>query len=171
MSPSNSSIGRSLRALRQEKGMSQANLAAAAGVSRSTIIQMEKGMDTQTSSLEMAGQVLGASLVLASESSDLARRRLARVQQQQKLAAAREKHLNIAVRLALGGRQAAALKSNALAMVSLWREKELCSPAYIKRWQSILDGAPRQIARNILDMDAQWGPALRQNTPFVALPE
>jgi hypothetical protein len=29
-----------------------------------------------------------------------------------------------------------------------------------------LDAEPQQIAKNLLALDEEWGPALRQNTPF-----
>ena len=128
-------IGLALRSLRVAKAMSQQALAGAAGISRTTLIQIEKGNDAQLSSVEMAAHV-------------------------------REKHLKIAVKLALGGALAISLKENALRMVDLWQEKALCSPIYIDRWRQILNAEPPQIAQGILAMDEEWGPALRQNTPF-----
>ena len=102
------------------------------------------------------------------ESADLARRRQARTEQQAKLAASREKHLRIAVQFALGGEQPARLKSEALRVVKLWEEKQLCSPVYIERWQNTLAAEPAHIAQSLLDMDDDaWAPALRQNSPFI----
>jgi transcriptional regulator with XRE-family HTH domain len=159
-------IGLALRSLRVAKAMSQQALAGAAGISRTTLIQIEKGNDAQLSSVEMAAHVLGAELGIVSESPAMARRRQARTQHQAQLAASREKHLKIAVKLALGGALAISLKENALRMVDLWQEKALCSPIYIDRWRQILNAEPPQIAQGILAMDEEWGPALRQNTPF-----
>ena len=159
-------ISRALRASRLVKGLSQQALAAAAGISRTTLVQIEKGKDAQVSSIEAVGQVLGVAFGILAEAPDLARRRQARLENQAKLAASREKHLKIAAQLALGGDTADALKQNALHMVQLWREKKLCSPVYIDRWHAILDTEPRCIAQNLLAMDDEWGPALRQNTPF-----
>jgi hypothetical protein len=52
-------------------------------------------------------------------------------------------------------------------MVARWKERNLCSPTYIDRWQTILDAPPEQVATNILNIDPQWAAALYQNTPFV----
>ena len=166
MNGSLENIGKALRSLRLSKGMSQQALAAAAGISRTTLIQMEKGKDAQVSSFELAGQVLGVEFGLLSESPDMSRRRQARTDHQFKLAASREKHLKLAVKFALGGAEAIALKEDALRMVQLWKEGDLCSPAYIERWLEILSAEPKQVAKKLLAMDDAWGPALRQNTPF-----
>ena len=166
MNDSLETIGKALRSLRLSKGMSQQALAAAAGISRTTLIQMEKGKDAQVSSFELAGRVLGVEFGLMPESPHMARRRQARADQQSRLAASREKHLKLAVKFALGGAEALALKENALRMVQLWKEKDLCSPVYIERWLEILNAEPKQVARKLLAMDDEWGPALRQNTPF-----
>lgn len=162
-------LGKSLRALRLSKPMSQEALAQVAGISRTTLIQIEKGKDAQLSSVEQAAHVLGAQLGMLAESPAMARKRQARMDLQVKLAASREKHLKIAVQFALGGAEADVLKADALRMVALWKEKQLCSPVYIERWQKILDAEPQQLARNIMAMDDEWGPALRQNTPFAVI--
>ncbi len=162
------SIGEALRAARISKPMSQQALAVAVGISRTTLVQIEKGNDAQMSSVEKTAQALGVEFGILVESAAMARRRTARSQHQAKLAASREKHLKIAVKFALGGAEAAALKTGALKIVKLWREKQLCSPVYIDRWQQILDAKPQQVAQSLLAMDDdEWGPALRQNTPFV----
>jgi transcriptional regulator with XRE-family HTH domain len=166
MNSSLPNIGKTLRTLRIAKGMSQQALAGAAGISRTTLIQMEKGKDAQVSSFEAAGQVLGVEFGILSESPELTKRRRARADHQLKLAASREKHLKLAVKFASGGGEALALKASALRMVELWKEKDLCSPVYIDRWQKILDAEPLQVAQNLMMMDDEWGPALRQNTPF-----
>lgn len=147
--------------------MTQQALADAAGISRTTLIQIEKGKDAQVSSIIMAGQVLGVTFGVLQESPEITRRRQARAENQAKLAASREKHLKVAVRFALGGAEALALKKDALRMVKLWEDRQLCSPVYIERWQKILNARPLQIAQNLVAMDAdEWGQAMRQNTPF-----
>lgn len=167
MMPSLQNIAKDLRALRIAKGMTQQALADAAGISRTTLIQIEKGKDAQVSSIAMAGQVLGVTFGVLQESPEIARRRQARAENQAKLAASREKHLKVAVRFALGGAEALALKKDALRMVKLWEDRQLCSPVYIERWQKILNARPLQIAQNLAAMDAdEWGEAMRQNTPF-----
>lgn len=164
------SIGQALRTARITKLMSQQALAESVGISRTTLVQIEKGNDVQMSSVEKTAQALGLEFGILAESADMARRRQARAEQQGKLAASREKHLRIAVQFALGGEQAARLKSEALRMVELWKAKQLCSPVYIERWQNILAAEPTQIAQSVLALDDDaWGPALRQNTPFVVV--
>lgn len=167
MTPSIQNIAKDLRALRISKGMTQQALADAAGISRTTLIQIEKGKDAQVSSITMAGQVLGVTFGVLQESPEIARRRQARAENQAKLAASREKHLRLAVKFAMGGAEALALKKDALRMVKLWQDRQLCSPVYIERWQKILNARPLQVAQNLVAMDAdEWGQALRQNTPF-----
>ena len=147
MSTLRQSIGEALRAARICKPMSQQELAAAVGISRTTLVQLEKGSDAQTSSVEKTSHALGVEFGILEESAAMARRRTARSKLQAKLAVSREKHLKIAVKFALGGPDAAALKSGALKMVKLWREKQLCSPVYIDRWQQILDAKPQQVPK------------------------
>ena len=160
-------ITKDLRSVRLAKGMTQQALASAAGISRTTLVQIEKGNDAQLSSLALIGQVLGIKFGVLKESPDLARRRQARADNETKLAAAREKHLKIAVKFALDGAEATALKKNALRIVNIWQDKQLCSPVYSKSWLMILNAEPQQIAENLLSMEDDWGEAMRQNTPFV----
>ncbi len=169
MNSASQSIGAALRSARISKSLSQQALAEAVGISRTTLIQIEKGKDAQMSNVEMTAQALGVEFGILHESAQMARRRTARVEHQAKLAASREKHLKIAVQFALGGAQAARLKTDALRMVQLWKDKQLCSPVYIDRWQAILHAEPAQIAQSLLAMDDAWGPALRQNTPFAVV--
>ena len=166
MSPSLQNIAKDLRTLRISKGMTQQALADAAGISRTTLVQIEKGKDAQMSSIAMAGQVLGVTVGVLQESPEITRRRQARADNQTKLAASREKHLKLAVKFALGGPEAIALKKDALRMVKLWQDKQLCSPVYIERWLKILNAKPLQVAQSLTTMDDEWGPAMRQNTPF-----
>jgi transcriptional regulator with XRE-family HTH domain len=166
MSSSLQIIAKDLRALRLAKGMTQQALADAAGISRTTLVQIEKGKDAQLSSIAMAGQVLGVTVGVLQESADMARRKQARADNQTKLAASREKHLKLAVKFALGGPEATVLKNDALRIVKLWQDKQLCSPVYIERWLKILSAKPMQIAQSLATMNDEWGPAMRQNTPF-----
>ena len=167
MTSSLQNIAKELRALRISKGMTQQALADAAGISRTTLIQIEKGKDAQVSSITMAGEVLGVKFGMLHESPEIARRRKARAENHAKLAASREKHLRLAVRFAMGGAEALALKKDALRMVKLWQDRQLCSPVYIERWQKILNARPLQVAQNLIAMDGdEWGQAMRQNTPF-----
>jgi DNA-binding XRE family transcriptional regulator len=159
-------IGQSLRGLRIAKSMTQEALAVAAGISRTTLVQIEKGKDAQFSKVEAIAHVMGAQIGVLVEPAQMVLRRQARADLQAKQAASREKHLKIALIFALGSAEAEVLKERALRMVALWKERELCSPVYIDRWQGILSGSLQDVAQGILRMDGEWGPALRQNTPF-----
>lgn len=170
MTTSLQALAKDLRALRIARGMTQQALADAAGISRTTLVQIEKGKDAQLSSIIMAGQILGVTVGVFQESPEMARRKQARADNQVKLAASREKHLKIAVKFALGGAEATALKKDALRIVKLWQDKQLCSPIYIERWLKILNAKPAQIAQSLATMDDEWGPAMRQNTPFATSP-
>lgn len=170
MSDHPNTIGAQLRALRIAQGKSQMDVAKAAGISRTTLVQIEKGMDAQMSSYQAVARELAIALGLGGDSPELSERRTARQDNQAKLAASREKHLKIAALMALDDQAAHEMKRQALQMVALWKEKDLCSPVYIDRWTQILDVAPQDVARRILSMDEEWGPALRQNTPFALAP-
>lgn len=162
-------IGQTLRHLRESKALSQQALCDAAGISRATLIQIEKGKDARVSSIEAAARVLGVNFGLLQDFPDMTLRREARAQLQAKQSASREKHLKIALQLALGDENALALQQGALRMVQLWKARALCSPTYIERWQHILDAPPAKVAQNMLEMDEEWGAALRQNTPFAGM--
>ena len=49
-----------------------------------------------------------------------------------------------------------------------WRE-QLCSLDYIDRWSAILLLPAREMAVQMTSDDNAWGPALRQNSPWVGL--
>ncbi len=159
-------IAKDIRTLRIAQGMTQQALADAAGISRTTLVQIEKGSDAQMSSIAMAAKVLGVTLGVLQESPELVKRRQARADNQNKLAASREKHLKIAVQFALDNDEARKLKEDALNMIKLWQDNQLCSPVYIHRWLKVLNAKPLEIARSLSTMDDEWGPAMRQNTPF-----
>lgn len=104
---------------------------------------------------------------ISNDSPEVSKRRQARAANELKLAASREKHLKIALKFALGDADSVALKEDALRLVDMWQQQELCSLVYIEKWRQILNAEPSQIARNLASsMDDEWGPALRQNTPF-----
>ncbi|TAL65826.1 MAG: helix-turn-helix domain-containing protein [Burkholderiaceae bacterium] len=161
------SIGNSVRSLRKAKSLSQGQLASDANVSRTTLVQIEQGKSAQLSSLGSVLRVVGGHLNISNDSPEVSKRRQARAANELKLAASREKHLKIALKFALGDADSVALKEDALRLVDMWQQQELCSLVYIEKWRQILNAEPSQIARNLASsMDDEWGPALRQNTPF-----
>lgn len=61
------------------------------------------------------------------------------------------------------------LIKDARAVVSRWRAERLCSIDYIQRWEHILEMAPEEMALAIVSEADEWGPALRQNSPWVGV--
>lgn len=54
-------------------------------------------------------------------------------------------------------------------IVERWRREQLCSLDYIDRWSAILRLPAREMASRMTSDDNAWGPALRQNSPWVGL--
>ena len=54
-------------------------------------------------------------------------------------------------------------------VVERWRREQLCSLDYIERWSAILQLPVKQMAVQMTSDDNAWGPALRQNSPWVGL--
>jgi transcriptional regulator with XRE-family HTH domain len=161
-----SHIGRALQELRAKRRMSQVQVAAEAGIGRSTLVHLERGEDVQLSSAAKVAKVLGAELGVLAEHPDLAKRRQARLEQDARVRAARELHLKLAVRFALNGSDARQLRRDALRMIDLWERDKICSKFYIDGWREVLSGSSTGIARRLISLDPQWGPAMLQNTPF-----
>jgi hypothetical protein len=80
------------------------------------------------------------------------------------------KHQRIAIKLlTLPSAERRQLIDAARGAVEQWRKERLCSEDYIGRWSRLLSMPPREMALAIVsDMDG-WGPALRQNSPWVRL--
>lgn len=78
------------------------------------------------------------------------------------------KHQRIAIKLlTLPSAQRRQLVDRARVVVEQWRKQRLCSEDYIERWSSILSMPPREMALAITSDIDGWGPALRQNSPWV----
>ena len=54
-------------------------------------------------------------------------------------------------------------------IVERWRREQLCSLDYIDRWSAILQLPAREMAVQMTSDANAWGPALRQNSPWVGL--
>ncbi len=54
-------------------------------------------------------------------------------------------------------------------VVDRWRRENLCSLDYVDRWSAILRLPAREIALQMTSDGNAWGPALRQNSPWVGL--
>lgn len=59
--------------------------------------------------------------------------------------------------------------AHATDVVRRWRREQLCSADYIDRWSAILRLPAREMAAQMTSDDNAWGPALRQNSPWVGL--
>lgn len=80
------------------------------------------------------------------------------------------RHQRIALDLATLPKAARdALIQAARAEIGRWKRDRLCSADYIERWSDILAMPPQAMgARMTSDADG-WGPALRQNSPWVGV--
>ena len=59
--------------------------------------------------------------------------------------------------------------ARAMEVVERWRREQLCSLDYIKRWSAILRLPAKEMAVQMTSDHNTWGPALRQNSPWVGL--
>ena len=95
-------------------------------------------------------------------------RRLARAQQDLLERDRLIKHQQLAIDLlTLPAPKRSALIRCARAVVEHWRMRGLCSADYIDRWSQLLALPPREVALAITGDAEGWGPALRQNSPFI----
>ncbi len=160
-------FGRLIRAERLGKGLSQAALARAAGVSRTVVSRLEqcRSQPVQTDVLDRLLRALEMDAPATGDEAHAGARRLARLEHRRRLDERRDRHLRLAVRLAAGGRDAAALVEKARARVALWRRRNTCSPLYIRRWSALLDLPPRELAHAMISL-GDWEDALFQNSPW-----
>ena len=160
-------FGADLRDRRRAAGLSQVAVAGAAGVGRSTLINLEQGrQDVRLSNALAIAEALGAALTIVDEARELTERRRARAEEDFKLARRREAHLGLAVDLALARPRAKRALLDAREAVELWKRERTCSAFYIDGWSKVLKGDAAQVARRIRSIDPQWLDAMLQNTPF-----
>ncbi|MBI2311537.1 MAG: helix-turn-helix transcriptional regulator [Betaproteobacteria bacterium] len=159
-------FGNVIKRERLGRGLTQAELAAAAKVSRTTLSRLEGGkpLPVQTDVLDRIFQALGVKPQLA-VGMELEERRRARLEQRARIDEQRTRHLRLAVRLASGSREARKLIQRARGVVDLWRERRTCSPFYIKRWSGLLALPPAELAQRMASL-GEWEDALFQNTPW-----
>ena len=55
-------------------------------------------------------------------------------------------------------------------VVARWEQQGLCSADYIQRWRKWLAWPVPRLVRAMCSDAAGWGNAMRQNSPFSALP-
>lgn len=159
--------GKLIKDQRVRKGLKQEELAEAAQVSRAILSRLEQGKPrpVQTDTIERLLKALGVeSQVLDHPARDDARK-LARLEQQNKLVQQRNRHLRLAIELANDERAASAKVAKARERVALWRSKRSCSPFYIERWSRLLALPPRKMAKAMASL-GEWEDALFQNSPW-----
>ena len=59
--------------------------------------------------------------------------------------------------------------ARAMEVVERWRREQLCSLDYVDRWSAILRLPAKEMAVQMTSDNNAWGPALRQNSPWVGL--
>lgn len=102
------------------------------------------------------------------ESDVLAQRRLARLNQSLVEKDRLIRHQRIALELVLASEpQRHRLVAGAQAVVERWQRERLCSQDYIERWRTILQLPVTEMVREMTADGNAWGPALRQNSPWV----
>lgn len=159
-------FGRLIRRERLARGLKQADLASAAGVSRTVVSKLEQGKPgpVQTDVLDRLLSALGVQPGVVTN-PQIEARRIARLEQRARLDRQRARHLRLAVELAADRRRAPRLIARAAAVVALWRKQGSCSPFYIDAWSRLLALPPAELARQLSDL-GEWEDALLQNTPW-----
>ena len=116
---------------------------------------------------KMVAVVMLPATALTLPDARLQAREMQQQREQQRLM--RHQQLAIGLLCATPAKQAKVLAS-ACAVVARWADEGLCSGDYIARWQAWL-ALPLQQLAPLMCSDAEgWGPAMRQNSPFMALP-
>lgn len=159
--------GKLIKDQRARRGLTQEALAEAAQVSRAVVSRLEQGKPhaVQTDTIERLLKALGVESQVIDRSVPDDARKLARLEQQNRLAEQRNRHLRLAIELAGDERAASAKVAKARERVALWRRKRSCSPFYIERWSKLLALPPRKLARAMASL-GEWEDALFQNSPW-----
>lgn len=154
-----------VRAQRVQQGLSQAELARRADVSRTVLSRLEggKAAAVQTDVLDRLFHALGSTPRLTGDAQDA--RRQARLEQGYRLERNRSRHLQLALELLTDAPAARQRIATAKARVALWREKRSCSPYYIERWSEVLALPPHRLAK-AMGAFGDWEAAMFQNSPW-----
>jgi len=80
------------------------------------------------------------------------------------------RHQRIALVLALASEPVRQrMLADAQAVVARWQHEQLCSADYIERWSTILNMPMADMVEAMTGQNDPWGPALRQNSPWVGV--
>jgi transcriptional regulator with XRE-family HTH domain len=162
-------LGVTLKALREKKGLSQVDMARIAGIGRSTLVHLENGADVRLSKLTAVARVLGVEIEPVAEPGVMFLRKQARLQNAFRMQALQSAHRRIALDLIQGDPAMARAMIEARRMVGIWERDKTCSPFYIKSWKAVLRGSAREVGKALSRLDEKWELALLQNTPFGSL--
>ena len=169
MSQKRYKLGLALKRLREQKGLSQVDMAKAAGIGRSTLVHLENGADVRLSMVTAVARVLGVEIEPVVEPSVMFQRKQARLQNAFRMQALQSAHRRIALDLMQGDPSMAEAIIEARRMVEIWERDKTCSPFYIKSWKAVLRGSAREVGKALSRLDEKWELALLQNTPFGSL--
>jgi len=98
-------------------------------------------------------------------------RQAARAQQQQREQLRLMHHQQWAIELLCAAKRVQQEHVRAAAqVVARWASEQLCSSDYIERWQQWLALPVTELAKRMCSDADGWGPAMRQNSPFMASP-
>ena len=162
-------IGFALKALREERKLSQVDLAKIAGIGRSTLVHIESGLDVRLSKVTAVAKILGVEIEPVAEPNAIAQRKHARFQNAFRMQTLQSAHRRIALDLLQDDPAMAGAMIEARKMVDIWERDKTCSPFYIKRWKAVLRGSAREVGKALSRLDKKWELALLQNTPFGSL--
>lgn len=164
-------FGRLIRKERLARGLTQADLAASAKVSRTVLSRLEQGKPrpVQTDVLDRILRFLDIDWTgldpHRSATALLDERRRVRMENQIKLDRQRIRHLRLAAELAGNPKIARRRIAQARSVVALWARSKTCSLYYIRRWSALLALPPRELAARMASL-GEWEDALFQNTPW-----
>ena len=160
-------FGSLIKAARDRRGLRQSDLARSANVSRSVLSRLErsKALPVQTDILDRLFAALDIEPRVSDNAAPDAARIHARLEQQAKVGQQRNRHLRLALDLAVDAQLAQRMIAKARDRVELWRSKRSCSPLYIERWSEILALPPRPMAQAIASL-GEWEDAMFQNSPW-----
>ena len=169
MSQKRYKLGLALKRLREQKGLSQVDMAKTAGIGRSTLVHLENGADVRLSMVTAVARVLGVEIEPVAEPSVMIQRKQARLQNAFRMQALQSAHRRIALDLMQGDPSMAKAMIEARRMVEIWERDKTCSPFYIRSWKAVLRGSAREVGKALSRLDQKWELALLQNTPFGSL--
>lgn len=162
-------IGSAIRVGRKERGLSQVQVSASIGVSRSTLDHIERfdgRHDVGVVKFIAAARVVGLHLHALSDNPAMLAQEAEQARAAQGVANLRERHYRLAALLAISNPAAIAQLENARRMVVLWRKNKICGEEFIEAWGNIVREDPPLAAKKILEISQDWINAMFQNTPF-----